>query len=883
MTLNPFRNLSMQQQVPARLLLSLVVSALIMSAAGWWILRIANQRVGEHRAERAVAHITEDLHDLELAWGREAHALKARLEYSRVLEAPLLRQERFYSFMTAQGAALDFPVAFVADRSGQPLFGYTRGQEPLPMLRYGEGQDITWHFDRAANRLYRAYRQSVWLGNGNAHLVLLRPVDHAVLLRASAPEMDLAIFLLGRAVASSAGEPGLVEATAVARGGSGAGVRFVSWDRADPGGPQLMIRIRADNVLTVAELLMPLVGGLTVFLIVAWGLIGRWMLFNMARMAALERGTHGFVQTRKISGSVRSELDAASSGVRDELARLATSLEYLMHDVIAHEVELRESEQRYRFLIEGGSLVAWEFDPSRDAFAFVSPYAETLFGYSLELWMRPGFISEFVVPEDRGAAVGILRCTGGAGEVCRNEFRVRARDGRILWVEDISSPAESVDGRTMVRGVMLDISGRKAAEERLALAGMVFDSAAEGIMVTDGDDRIVLVNPAFEQITGYAAAEVIGAYPSILSSGRQDKEFFREFWNRLKREGHWRGEVENRRKDGTVYVQRTSASTVSDARGKIMRRVMLFSDITEERRKEGEIRDLNATLERRVIERTKALDDSNRQLRDALDVVQRAQQDLVRSEKLAGLGSLVAGVAHEMNTPIGNCLTVASALTDRTREMRALVDAGHLKRSDLADFMAAAESASQLLTRSMERAHELVSTFKQVAVDQTSEKRRTFDLAEVVEENINMLRPGYKHSPHKIESRVPQGISMDSYPGPLGQVIVNLVGNAMKHAFEGVEAGSLTVDAKTAGDFVTLTFRDDGIGMSDDVRQRAFDPFFTTKFGHGGSGLGLHIVFNLVTGVLGGTVDLKSAPGEGSAFAVTIPLVAPASPTPVSA
>ncbi len=273
---------------------------------------------------------------------------------------------------------------------------------------------------------------------------------------------------------------------------------------------------------------------------------------------------------------------------------------------------------------------------------------------------------------------------------------------------------------------------------------------------------------------------------------------------------------------------------------------------------------LNNELEARVEARTKEL--------------QQAHEELIRSEKLAALGSLVAGVAHELNTPIGNSVTVASTLHDKTVEFADEVGEGTLRRSSLNAYLESARTASDLLLRSLSQARALVASFKQVAVDQTSDQRRRFDLREVVGEVLTTLSPTLRKTPFKVTMEIPEGIVMDSFPGPLGQVVSNFVNNAVLHAFEGRDHGHVELRASLAdNDEVMLSVSDDGIGIPEENLRRIFDPFFTTKLGQGGSGLGLNIVYNIATRVLGGRVTVSSAVGNGATFTLRMPVSAPGS------
>jgi two-component system, sensor histidine kinase and response regulator len=280
------------------------------------------------------------------------------------------------------------------------------------------------------------------------------------------------------------------------------------------------------------------------------------------------------------------------------------------------------------------------------------------------------------------------------------------------------------------------------------------------------------------------------------------------------------------------------------------------------------LRNSERLLEASVVERTA-------ELSATVSRLQQTQNDLVNAEKLASLGSLVAGVSHELNTPIGNALTTASTMHDDAKELQKIVVEGGVRRSTLDGFLQRNVDMSSLLVRSCNRAAHLISSFKQVAVDQTSEHQREFDVSTLIEDNIASLQPSFKGAAWSIEIDAPRGIICDSYPGPLGQVLVNLIQNASIHAFDTKKNGRLSVTARCAAGAVEIVVKDDGDGMTQENLIRIFDPFFTTKLGKGGSGLGLAICRNIVTGVLGGQLTATSELGVGSQFTLRFPIVAP--------
>jgi len=316
-------------------------------------------------------------------------------------------------------------------------------------------------------------------------------------------------------------------------------------------------------------------------------------------------------------------------------------------------------------------------------------------------------------------------------------------------------------------------------------------------------------------------------------------------------------------------------------RGRIAEFNQLSSDLSVMadaiRRRETELRSLNEELEDRVAHRTEDLMKSNLDLSEALAAVEQARDDLIQAEKLAALGRLVAGVAHEMNTPLGNGRIAITTLMEKLTRFERGVAEG-LRRSELESFVDGVRTSTEIAERNLLRASRLISSFKQVAADRTSSRRRRFQLLEVVDEVVLTLSPSMKRLPIEVRVAVPEDIRLDSYPGELGQALTNMIENCLIHGFAGRERGTIDITAEQLGvDQVLLKLSDDGVGMSPEVARRAFDPFFTTGLGQGGTGLGLFITHNSVTNVLGGTISLESQPDAGVRFELLLPLKAPES------
>ena len=467
----------------------------------------------------------------------------------------------------------------------------------------------------------------------------------------------------------------------------------------------------------------------------------------------------------------------------------------------------------------------------------------------------------------------------------RNGTRHRRKDGSIFPVE-ASSRSIAFGGRVYGFAFVRDVSERRRAEEAVRQSEQRLLQAirVSGIGIFDRDHRADTIywSPELRAMFGWGADEPRSVDSFIEVVHADDREHVLAAIRRAhdaNGDGQYEAEYRIVGRSGVVRwvlaMGQTSFAGDGDSR-QPLRTVGAALEITARKQAEEALRRANEELDERVRLRTEELAASNAQLRETLDTLRRAQEELIRSEKLASLGSLVAGVAHEMGTPLGNSLLVATTLSGKTRQFSQLAEGASLSRTALRDFVAAAMQATGLIERSLLQANDLIGHFKQVAVDQTSAQRRRFDLAATIDEIVATLRPQYRKTPHRIQVDIPDGIVMDSFPGPLGQIIGNLATNALVHGFANAAAGVIEIVASQPDNGrVTLRISDNGCGIAAAHLPRIFDPFFTTRLGQGGSGLGLHIVYSIATRVLGGRIEARSAPGEGSTFILQLPLQAP--------
>jgi len=265
------------------------------------------------------------------------------------------------------------------------------------------------------------------------------------------------------------------------------------------------------------------------------------------------------------------------------------------------------------------------------------------------------------------------------------------------------------------------------------------------------------------------------------------------------------------------------------------------------------------------------LEQQNAALEQALHQLQEAQSELVRKEKLASLGQMVAGVAHEINTPLGICVTATSHLVQELKLTREELAAGAMTEDSLDAFFDIVDQSLRIMTTNTQRAAALVRSFKQVAVDQSSDDIRSFNLGTYLNEVLLSLQPKLKGRPIEVAVDCPKDLVLESFPGAVSQIVTNMVVNSLMHGFERDQRGHITVHAAPDGDHVVFDYADDGAGMDAETLAKLFDPFFTTKRGSGGSGLGGHILYNLATNVLGGSLRVESSPGQGLRYHLRFP------------
>jgi PAS domain S-box-containing protein len=388
---------------------------------------------------------------------------------------------------------------------------------------------------------------------------------------------------------------------------------------------------------------------------------------------------------------------------------------------------------------------------------------------------------------------------------------------------------------------------------------LIYDTAPIGLACLSPDCRYLQINQRLTEICGISVEDHLGrsvrdCVPALADSVEQIVRSIMETGEPvigIEVAGQRADEVEKR--SWITYWHPLRA-----ANGEIVAVNVAAEEITERKRAEQEV--------------GRARDAAEAALRH----LRETQDSLIEAEKLAALGRMVAGVAHEINGPVGISLTVASTLKRKAEQFASEAEHGELRRSSLNEFLGLISDASAQLMTNLGRAAELVQSFKQVASDQSQLKRRRFDAGELIKQVLKHLEPELQHRGIVLNFRCEADLAMDSYPGELGQVMTNLAVNAMTHAFPGGRTGRVDVRLSPAGsDYIELLISDDGCGMTADVRRHAFDPFFTTGRRDGSTGLGLHIVHSIVVERLGGRLRLDSDKATGTTVQIILPRMAP--------
>lgn len=416
----------------------------------------------------------------------------------------------------------------------------------------------------------------------------------------------------------------------------------------------------------------------------------------------------------------------------------------------------------------------------------------------------------------------------------------------VLLVIGILSARIIMRNVTQTQEKMLQLTERLSLSISAGGVG-IWDYDVVNNKLTWDDQMFNLYGVRREQFGGAYEAWQAGIFPG--DAERSDLELKMA----LRGEKDFNTEFRVLRPDGTIRQVRGIGKVQRDEQGQPLRMVGTNWDVTEQEQNRSELLKAKQKAE------------------EALQLQRMLQNELVQAEKLAALGGLVAGVAHEVNTPVGITLSAATHLSSETKKIGALYRAGELTEEELTEYFATAQQASQIMTINSRRAADLIHSFKQITADQAGGEMRNFDLADYLHEILLSVGPKLRKHNVTVRTDCPAGILLHGLPGALVQVLTNLIMNSLLHGYNEDQPGQIDISAHDTGGNIELIYHDDGKGIPLEFHHKIFDPFFTTARGKGGTGLGLHIVYNIVTQILHGGIKMKSEPGQGTTFILHFP------------
>ena len=398
---------------------------------------------------------------------------------------------------------------------------------------------------------------------------------------------------------------------------------------------------------------------------------------------------------------------------------------------------------------------------------------------------------------------------------------------------------------------------QSASDEQTYLK-QILENSPDGVFTIDTELQIRYVNPAFCRILGFTEDELVG---TPITTYLGDLNILDACMAEVSDKGRCNDqETIFKRKDGSVVHISKNVQAMMNENGEFSEILVTIRDLTQ-------LHSLNHNLS----ESKQQLETYNRELEKALDDLRNAQKKLIESEKMASLGSLVAGVAHEINTPLGIGVTSVSTLQEEIKELHTEYKNNSLSRDLMEQFFHQSDELCSILLNNLFRASDLIQSFKQVAVDQSTEDLREIDLKEYCREILNSLGPKFKRTGISVHNECAEDIRISTYPGAIYQVLSNLLINSLTHAYNDDQKGNITIRAQLADDMVSIDFYDDGIGINSEHLERVFEPFYTTRRGAGGTGLGLSIVYNIVTGRLNGIINIEESGTDGTHFKIQFP------------
>ncbi|MBF0272616.1 MAG: PAS domain-containing protein [Magnetococcales bacterium] len=906
-------------------IITLLLVALIAVLALWV------QHAAMNRAARQVLTTLERFHAekmnlMDQEWQEQAIHLHNRIEMLNLFTSQAPPWELLRTALQQESISL-FSGVIVTDGSRRVIFTHTN-QSLDPPHAFDRSGEHGWFVSPATGILHRWVALSLWLGPfGQGELIVLVPIENGLLFRSTLPYTDLFLLHDNRVVASSLGsilvDPETLRDGTFWQGNQRLDQLSLPWEpNGKPDSPRLVIRHHASPLFSVADILL---ASATLFALISglfWKTLGAWMIQITRRINTLGWVAQEFSKGFDLTPAIREALDTARDKDRDEVSAVADAMA-MAQESITRELNERKTAQadlqristHNALLLEAAGEGIYGLDTA-GLTTFINPAAARMIGWEPEAIIGRS-LHDLVhhtcadhTPYPRAACRVFAAIRRGETQQVRDELFWR-QDGTSFPVEYTSTPI--IDQNTILGAVVVfrDISERIRAEQQardyltyqrilnglheisyrhiplqeqleqaltLILSIPWLAIQAKGAIFLDQPGKQTLRLTAHTGLDdslltlcrevphGHCLCGRVAQSRTLLHADCVDHRHDITLPH-MEPHGHYVAPiVSGERLLGILTLYLSPGQTHSPEEASLLMAMChTLGSMIERKNLEESLQYQNSFLEEKVRERTA-------ELHDHLTTLKNTQNQLIQSERLAALGGLVAGISHEIKTPVGTSFTAVTFLESEMVKFLAIYQQGQTRREDLDRFLENVSEATRLIKANLKRASDLILSFKQVAVDQTSQEKRRFDLQEYLEETVFTLRPKLKNTRHRVTVDCQPDLVLHSFPGAISQIVANFILNSLTHAFAPDAEGEITIQAgRTDDKTVFLRYRDNGRGMEAATLKQIYEPFFTTNRNQGGSGLGMHIVYNLVTQRLDGTIEAKSAPEQGTDFRIQFP------------
>ncbi len=818
-------------------------------------------------------------------------------------------------------------IVLITNASQQVLFKQAPSYVTLP-TQFNSAEQTGWHQIEATNMLYYWVAQPLWLGShGNGHIILFVPIENSLLFRLTLPFTDLFLLYQQQIIASSLGNQPIAIHTlrdgTTWEGRNRLDQTSLLWNNTHHNSPKLIIRQHSQPIFSTTEIIAASIGLFIILSFLLWQTLGTWLINLTHRISLLGWVAQEFAKGNNNTPDIQFALTTARKPGFDEITTVADALANATK-AIADELQARQTAQinlqkissHNKFLLEAAGEGIYGLN-TQGITTFINPAAarmlgwqpEELIGRHLHQIMHHTRPDNTLYPQAE-CLVDTAICNGITQHV-DNELFWR-KDGTSFPVEYTSTPilnhGKILGAVVVFRDISERIQAEKQAQHYLTYQRIInglyaisylkiplqeqLDKALNFILsvpwlALQAKCALFIADPETETLTltahsgldielviqcqhlpyGHCLCGRAATQRTIIHAHCIDERHDIHFDGMLPH-GHYSVPIlsgQNLLGVLTFYLQ-PDQTRHQEEESLLLAIGNTLGSLIERKKLEETQHHQNLFLEEKISERTT-------ELQNHLITLKKAQTQLIQSERLAALGGLVAGISHEIKTPVGIGFTAITYLETETTKFKQLYQQGELQRETLDHYLANVTEASQLIKANLQRASELILSFKQVAVDQTSQEKRVFYLKEYLEEIVFTLRPKLKKTQHKVIIHCAETIKLNSHPGAISQIIANFILNSLTYAFDDHISGEIKIQAEIQNkNLVCLHYQDNGKGMLPETQNQIYEPFFTTNRNQGGSGLGMHIVYNLITQRLNGTIECRSTLGKGTEFFIQFPI-----------